>query len=176
MEAHAYLSEVMKLHQSLDWSAACPYLARRVGGEDDGAARAFVHCENTSWRGALACMRALATRPTPTLRGRRRRRPRPSRVGVPRGQYPLTSASAPGVRASAPLLVKTPSGGPPGRGRCPSDRRPARRLPRPECRTIRLWGRGRAFSGGMSLLSVRAPLRHPTRVRRGRSGRPTGRQ
>jgi len=39
-EAQAYLSELLDHHQSLDWAAAGPYLARRVGGEDDGAARA----------------------------------------------------------------------------------------------------------------------------------------
>jgi len=44
-EAQAYLSELLDLHQSLDWAAAGPHLARRVGGEDDGAARAFVHCD-----------------------------------------------------------------------------------------------------------------------------------
>jgi len=43
-EAQAYLSELLDLHQPLDWAAAGPYLARRVGGEDDGAARAIVHC------------------------------------------------------------------------------------------------------------------------------------
>ena len=44
-EAQAYLSELLDLHQSLDWAAAGPYLARRVGAEDDGAARAFFHCD-----------------------------------------------------------------------------------------------------------------------------------
>ena len=39
-EAHAYLRELLELHQSLDWAAAGPYLSRRVGGEDGGAARA----------------------------------------------------------------------------------------------------------------------------------------
>jgi len=43
-EAQAYLSELLDLHQSLDWAAAGPYLVRLVGGEDDGAAQAFVHC------------------------------------------------------------------------------------------------------------------------------------
>jgi len=37
-EAQAYLRELLDLHQSLDWAAAGPYLARRVGGEGDGAA------------------------------------------------------------------------------------------------------------------------------------------
>ena len=37
-EAQACLRELLDLHQSLDWAAADPYLARRVGGEDDGAA------------------------------------------------------------------------------------------------------------------------------------------
>jgi len=44
-EAQAYLSELLDLHQSLDWAAAGPYLAHRVGGEDVGATRAFVHCD-----------------------------------------------------------------------------------------------------------------------------------
>jgi len=32
-DAHAYLSELLVLQQSLDWEAARPYLARRNGGE-----------------------------------------------------------------------------------------------------------------------------------------------
>jgi len=44
-EAHAYLSELLDLHQSLDWEAAGPYLARRVGGEEGEAPRSFVHCD-----------------------------------------------------------------------------------------------------------------------------------
>jgi len=43
--AHAYLSELLDLHQSLDWEAAGPYLARRVGGKEGEAPRAFVHCD-----------------------------------------------------------------------------------------------------------------------------------
>ena len=30
-DAHAYLSELLDPYQSLDWAAAGPYLARRVG-------------------------------------------------------------------------------------------------------------------------------------------------
>jgi len=44
-EAHAYFYASLDLHQSLDWAGAGPYLARRFGGEDDGAARAFFHCD-----------------------------------------------------------------------------------------------------------------------------------
>ena len=44
-EAHAYLSELLDLHQSFDWAAAGPYLARRVGGENEEAARTFLHCD-----------------------------------------------------------------------------------------------------------------------------------
>jgi len=44
-DAHAYLSELLDLHQSLDWAAAGPYLARSFGGEHDKAARAFAHCD-----------------------------------------------------------------------------------------------------------------------------------
>jgi len=44
-DAHAYLSELLDLHQSLDWEAAGPYLARRVSAEEGEAPRAFVHCD-----------------------------------------------------------------------------------------------------------------------------------
>jgi len=44
-DSHAYLSELLDLHQSLDWAATGSYLARPVGGEDDEAARAFGHCD-----------------------------------------------------------------------------------------------------------------------------------
>ena len=44
-DANAYLSELLDLHQSLDWGASEPYLARRVGGEEGEAPRAFVHCD-----------------------------------------------------------------------------------------------------------------------------------
>ena len=52
-EAQAYLSELLDLHQSLDWAAAGPYLARRLGGEDDRAARAFVHCDRRLVEGRI---------------------------------------------------------------------------------------------------------------------------
>ena len=42
-EAHAYLRDLLDLHQSLDWAAAGPKLARRVDGQDDEAAREFLH-------------------------------------------------------------------------------------------------------------------------------------
>jgi len=44
-DAHAYLRELLDLHQSLDWQAAGPYLDRPVGGEDGEAPRAFFHCD-----------------------------------------------------------------------------------------------------------------------------------
>jgi len=44
-DATAYLSELLDLHQSLDWGAAGPFLAHRVGGEEGEAPRAFVHCD-----------------------------------------------------------------------------------------------------------------------------------
>ena len=44
-DAHAYLSELLDPHQSLDWVAAGFYLARRVGGKEGEAPRALVHCE-----------------------------------------------------------------------------------------------------------------------------------
>jgi len=44
-DAHAYLSELLDQHQSLDWDASGPYLARRVGREEGEAPRAFVNCD-----------------------------------------------------------------------------------------------------------------------------------
>jgi len=58
-EAHVYLSELLDLHQSSDWVAAGPYLARRVGGEDDGAARAFVHCDKRLVAGRIGLQEGL---------------------------------------------------------------------------------------------------------------------
>jgi len=52
-EAQAYLSELLDLHMSLDWAAAGPYGARRVDGEDDGAARAFFHCDKRLVEGRI---------------------------------------------------------------------------------------------------------------------------
>jgi len=58
-EAQAYLSELLDLHQALDWAAAGPYLARLVGWEDDGAARAFVHCEKRLVEGSIGVHEGL---------------------------------------------------------------------------------------------------------------------
>jgi len=58
-EAQAYLSVLLDLHQSLDWAAAGPYLARRVGGEDDGTARAFVHCDKRLVEGRIGLHEGL---------------------------------------------------------------------------------------------------------------------
>jgi len=58
-EAQAYLSELLDLHQSLDWAAAGPHMARRVGWEDDGAARAFVHCDKRLVEGRIGLHEGL---------------------------------------------------------------------------------------------------------------------
>jgi len=58
-EAQAYLSKLLDLHQSLDWAAAGPYRARRVGGEDDRAARAFVHCDKSLVEGRIGLHEGL---------------------------------------------------------------------------------------------------------------------
>jgi len=58
-EAQAYLSELLDHHQSLDWAAAGPYLARRVGREDDGAARALVHCDKCRVEGRIGLHEGL---------------------------------------------------------------------------------------------------------------------
>jgi len=58
-DAHAYLSELMDLHQSLDWKAAGPYLARRVGGEEGAAPRAFDHCDKRLVAGRIGLPEGL---------------------------------------------------------------------------------------------------------------------
>jgi len=58
-DAHAYLSELLDLHQSLDWEAAGPYLARRVGGEEGEAPWAFVHCDKRLVAGRIGLRESL---------------------------------------------------------------------------------------------------------------------
>ena len=58
-DAHANLSEVMYLHQSLDWEAAGPYHAHRVGGEDGEAPRAFAHCDKRLVGGRIGLLEGL---------------------------------------------------------------------------------------------------------------------
>ena len=68
-EVQAYLSELLDLHQSLDWAAAGPYLARRVVGEDDGAARAFVHCDKRLVDGRIGVHEGLGDMSNPYSAG-----------------------------------------------------------------------------------------------------------
>jgi len=58
-DAHAYLSELLDPHQSLDWEAAGPYLARRVGGEESEAPRAFSHCDKRLVAGRIGLREGL---------------------------------------------------------------------------------------------------------------------
>jgi len=68
-EAHAYLSELVDLHQSLDCAAAGPYLARRVCGEDDTAARAFMHCDERLVDGPIGLHEGLSDTSHPYAAG-----------------------------------------------------------------------------------------------------------
>ena len=68
-EAHAYLSELLDLHQSFDWAAAGPYLARRVGGEDDGAAGAFFHSDKRLVDGRIGLHEGLGDTSYPYAAG-----------------------------------------------------------------------------------------------------------
>ena len=68
-EAHAYLSELVELHQSLDWAAAGPYLARRVGVEDEEAAREFVHCDKRLVDGRIGIPEGLGDTSYPYAAG-----------------------------------------------------------------------------------------------------------
>jgi len=58
-DAHAYLSELLDLQQSLDWEAAGPCLARRVSGEEGEAPRAFIHCEKRLVGGRIGLREGL---------------------------------------------------------------------------------------------------------------------
>jgi len=69
VEAQAYHSELLDLHQSLDWAAAGPYLARRVGGDDDGAAPAFVHCGTRLMEGRIGLHEGLGNPSYPYAAG-----------------------------------------------------------------------------------------------------------
>ena len=60
MEAHAYLSELVDLHQSLSCAAAGPYLARRVGGGDGEAEQAFVLCDKGLVEGRIGLHEGLS--------------------------------------------------------------------------------------------------------------------
>ena len=68
-DAHAYLSKLLDPHQSLDWEAAGPELARRVGGEDDEAARAFVHYDKCLMGGCTALREGLGDTTYPYAAG-----------------------------------------------------------------------------------------------------------
>jgi len=52
-DAHAFIRELLDLHQALDWEAAGPHFARRVGGEEGQAPRAFVHCDKRQVAGRI---------------------------------------------------------------------------------------------------------------------------
>jgi len=58
-DAHAYLSELLDLHQSLEWEAAGPYLASRVGWEEGEVPRAFVHCDKRLVAGRIGLREGL---------------------------------------------------------------------------------------------------------------------
>jgi len=58
-DAHAYIRQLLDLHQSLDWEAAGPYLARRVGGQEGEAPRAFVHCDKSQVAGRIGLREGL---------------------------------------------------------------------------------------------------------------------
>ena len=68
-EAHAYLRDLLEFHQSLDWAAAGTYLSRRVGGEDGGAARAFVHCDKRLVDGRIGLHEGLGDTSYPYAAG-----------------------------------------------------------------------------------------------------------
>jgi len=69
LDAHAYLSELLDLHLSLDWAAAGPYLAHRVAGEDDGAARALFHCDKRLVAGRIGLHEGLGDTSYPYAAG-----------------------------------------------------------------------------------------------------------
>jgi len=58
-DAGAYLSELLDLHQSLDWVAAGPYLAGQVGREEGEAPRAVFHCNKRLVGGRIGLREGL---------------------------------------------------------------------------------------------------------------------
>jgi len=68
-EAVAYCRELVDLHQSFHRAAAGPYPAGRVGGEEEEAAWALVHCDKRLVHGRIRLREGLGDKPTPTLRG-----------------------------------------------------------------------------------------------------------
>jgi len=58
-DAQAYLSELLDLHQSLDWEAAGPYAARLLGGKEGEAPQAFVHCDKRLVAGRIGLREGL---------------------------------------------------------------------------------------------------------------------
>ena len=69
LDAHAYLSELLDLHQSFDREAAGPYLARRVGGKKCEAPQAFVYCNTRLWAGRIGLRVGLGDRAHPYSAG-----------------------------------------------------------------------------------------------------------
>jgi len=88
-DAHTYLREFLDLPQSLDWEAAGPYLARRVGGEEAEAPRAFIHCDKRLVGGRIGPREGLGDLAYPYAAGVTATSPPPeSGWGVPGGSAP----------------------------------------------------------------------------------------
>jgi len=175
-DAHAYLSELLYRHQSLDWEAAGPYLARRVGGEEGEAPRAFVYCEKRLVGGRIGLREGLGDLAYPYAAGVTATSPPPdSGWGAPGVSSPHQrkrtrgTAERPPSRRGAVRRTTRAEASPVGRSGRPTFAPPGVRITRP-------WGRGRASAGGTSPHGAPTFWRPPTQVRRGRSGRPMGRR
>jgi len=174
-EAHAYLSELIDLHQSLDWAAAGPYLARRVCGEDEEAARALVHCDKRLVDGLIGLQEGLGDTLYPYAAGvTATSAPPESGWGAAGEVYPhqrkRTRGAAERPPARGGAVRRTTRAGPSPVGLA------ARPMFAPPGVPYYPALGGPSLSWGYVTPSVRAPWRPSTRVRRGRFGRPTGRR
>jgi len=68
-DAHASFTELLDLHQSLDWEAARPYVARRVGWEENEAPLAFVHYDKRVVAGRIGLCEGLGDLASPYSAG-----------------------------------------------------------------------------------------------------------
>jgi len=103
LDALAYLSELLDLHQSLDWDAAGPYLARRVGAEEGETPRAFVHCDKRLVPGRLSLREGLGDLAYPYYVGVTTTSPLPdSGWGAPGASAPQQRRSTRGTSERPP--------------------------------------------------------------------------
>jgi len=177
-DAHAYLSELLGPHQSLDWAAAGPYLDRQVRGEDDEAARAFIHCDKSLVGGRIGLREGLGDPVPPYAAGVTATSPPPeSGWGAPGVTSPQQGKRTPGAaerppsRGSAVRRTTRAGASPVGRSARPTSAPPG--VP-----YYPALGAEKSLSWGyVNPRCARAlAFTYPSTLRRRLFGRPTGRR